>query len=166
VPLLGVHTLHSFRDPAPWQAGTGITHGPNAGLLTTAQGWRLDCRTRLSTAAWVGPEDSLLAFAQPATYLYTPAPPATNIVWLGPFGRANQQTVDWLDDRDAWPDVVVVIASVSASWDRHTADDPLLRRLAEDYGTPVDAGPFGVLRRDGATSPPGGPADLSACDLP
>src|SRR5699024_8430414 len=38
VPLLGVHTLHSFRDPAPWQAGTGITHGPNAGLLATAQG--------------------------------------------------------------------------------------------------------------------------------
>lgn len=166
LPLLGVHTLHSFRDPAPWETGARITHGPNAGLLTTAEGWQLDCRTRLATAAWVEPGDSLLAYAQPATYLYTQAPAATNIVWLGTFGGANQETVDWLDDREAWPDVVVVLPSVSAAWDRYTADDPLLQRFAQDYGTPVDAGPFGVLRRDGATSPPGGPVDLSVCVLP
>ncbi|WP_134774066.1 hypothetical protein [Ornithinimicrobium flavum] len=166
VPLLGVHTLHSFRDPAPWRTTARITEGPNAGLSTTPEGWVQDCRTRRAVSGWVGPGETLLAYAEPSVYLYTEARAATNIVWLGTFGAVNQATVDWLDERGAWPDVVLVLPSVASDWTRYAADDPLLQRLGEDYGTYVGAGPFGVQRRDGAVSPPYGPVDLAACDLP
>lgn len=165
LPLLGVQSLHAFRDPAPWVAHVRIPEGPNAGLRTTPERAADDCGFRVAAASWIAPGESVLAYAGPAVYLYTDGPAATNIVWLAGFGKANRTTVERLDEQGAWPDVVTVLASVARAWDEHATDDPLLQRLERDYGEPVPAGPFWVLRRDGTTTPPGGEPDLAACGL-
>ena len=161
--LLATHTLRSFRDPAPWVASTAVTEGPNAGLRTTAERATTDCRWRVLLDAWVAPDEGLLAYGLPAAYLYTAGPMDTPIVWLGDFGAANADAVAWLDRTGRWPEVVVVRSAVARTWEQRSATDPLLARLAADYGTPQDVDEFFVLRRDGATTPPGPPGDLAAC---
>lgn len=148
------HVQRQFRDPAVWETHAEITHGPHAGLVTTDHWVVSDCGWRSQTAAWIAPGESLLAYQAPAAYLYTEGPMDTNIIWLAQFGRANQHTLDWMDRTGRRPDVVVVHPAAWKRWEELREEDPLVAMLDEDYGQPVDAGQFVVLRRDGATTPP------------
>lgn len=151
--LATVHGLRSFRDPAVWRVGTQVAGGPHAWLVTTPAAAELDCAWRRALSAWVGPGEGILAYRAPAAYLYADGPMETNIIWLGQFGQANEHVVEWLDAQDRWPDVVVVHPHALPSWPGLVEQDPLVRALVADYGEPVDAGPFTVLRRDGRTVP-------------
>lgn len=161
--LLGTHTLRSFRDPAPWIATTAVETGPNAGLRTTAARASSDCEWQLLLGAWARPGEGLLAYSLPAAYLYTDGPTDTAIVWLGDFGAANADVVDWLDRTGRWPDVVVVQSAIARAWEEKSTTDPLIGRLAAGYGPPQDVDHFFVLRRDGATEPPSPVRDRTSC---
>lgn len=161
--LLGTHVLRSFRDPAPWIATLRVAEGPNAGLRTSPEMFVEECAWRFLLDAWVAPGESLLAYGMPAAYLYTDGPTDSPIVWLGDFGAANQEVVDWLDRTGRWPDVVTLQRPVGQEWATRSVTDPLLARIAADYGPPTDTGQFSVLRRDGAIEPPDPVGDLTPC---
>lgn len=87
----------------------------------------------------------------------------TNIIFLGQFGEANQHTLDWITRTGRWPDVVLVGPVSWKRWDALQDEDPLVARLAADYGEPVEVGRRAVLRRDGATTPPRAPQAPAGC---
>ncbi|WP_122262855.1 hypothetical protein [Ornithinimicrobium cerasi] len=161
--LLGTHALRSFRDPAPWIATLRVDEGPNAGLRTSPEMRYEECAWRLLFDAWVAPGEGLLAYGMPAAYLYTDGPTDSAIVWLGDFGAANQDVVDWLDRTGRWPDVVAVQRPVGTEWEEKSTTDPLLARLAAEYGPLTYTGQFYVLRRDGSTEPPRPLGDVTPC---
>lgn len=102
------------------------------------------------------PSDSVFFWGAPAGYAYSTARMDTPLLWLADFGAANAVGVEWMTERDRWPDVVFVHAGVlaaSGGWDEVTARDPILGALARDYGPPTEVPGYLVLRQDGTTRP-------------
>lgn len=119
------------------------------------------CEWQSVLTSWLGPGESMLAYQAPGAYLVRGGPMDTNIIWLGQFGPANQETVDWMERTGRWPDVVVAHPASAAVW-KPGSGDPLTARLVADYGAPVETGSYLVLRRDGAKEPPW-PAPERSC---
>jgi hypothetical protein len=149
VVFAGVQFLHSFRTGEPWDATTRVDSGPNAGLSTTASLAHTDAEINRVVASHVGPDDSVLYYALPSGYLASDAPMDTNILWLGRFRAANQETLDWMERTDRHPTVVMVPAGVvegAGGWEGLAGEDPLIARVLALAPEPTADGRFFVLR--------------------
>lgn len=152
--LTTAHAVQPYRDVPPWEARLR-TSGPLAGLLTGD-----------SVAAEVGvvqgaieacqhPGEGLLTYGAPGAYLFSDGPADTNILWLAPFGPANEATVSWIERHDREPVCVIVHRGIatrapSGQWStRVGGPDPVLDWVAPRY-TVLDAdhGRYVVLRRN------------------
>jgi len=113
VPLLAVvsvQTMVSFRDPSPWQQTARVHGGAFAGIRGTPERVLVLERIREEVDRATTNEDSVFVFGSPAAYLFVPGRMNTNIVWTPLSGPANQFTIDYFDEREDFPDVVLLWA--------------------------------------------------------
>lgn len=150
--LAVVHPLRTFQNPDPRQLSGRIPAGPLAGLATDAHYLAADCQLRAAVSTWIEPGESAFFYARSGGYAYSQASMDTNIVWISDFGAANRWTVDWWDKTGRLPDVAFVYPApvrAAGGWEELAAEDPLIARLSEGYGEPVELPGLLALRRDG-----------------
>lgn len=163
--LLAVHPLRTLTNPDPRNLIETITEGPMAGLRTDANGLRVDCELRSITRAWLQESDSIFFYGRAGGYVYETVPMATNILWLSDFGVASQETVDWWQSRDRWPDLIIVHLGPyenAAAWEDLAAENPVVESILVNYPNRVRDYEYLVMRKDG-TTPSALGADLHPC---
>lgn len=140
--LLAVHPLRSFRDGVPGTMSNPVAAGPMAGLQAGGHHAARDCELRHLVETWVGPGDGVFIYSIPGGYAYTEARMQTNLIWLGTFGQANEQTVRWWQETGRVPDVAIVdhpqIRRIGG-WEALVADDPVAAYLQEHYHLHAEA---------------------------
>ena len=127
--LTGVHTLTSFRDPAPWKETALITEGAFSGIRATPARAGAIEETRKAVQQWARPQDSVLIYGNIAAYLFVPGRIDTNIIWLPTDSASNQFTLDFYARRHDFPDVVILFAGsriATLGEERWRHSDPLI----------------------------------------
>ncbi len=150
VLFAGVQTLYTFRNGTPWNLTERVTDGANAGLMTTPRFVDYEASIRTTVADHTGDGDTVFFYLFPAGYIASTAPMDTNLIWLGRFRDANQETIDWFDRTNRHPDVVFIpeyAVEGAGGWDRLAAEDPLIAYLLDHYSEPEGDRAFYVLRR-------------------
>ncbi|GAA3524008.1 hypothetical protein GCM10022234_20610 [Aeromicrobium panaciterrae] len=150
VAAMGVQTLFSFRDPAPWNTTTRITAGAYAGIRTTSEHATLAETERRVIRRWSGPDDSVFAYGSVSAYLYVRGRIDTNIIWMPTDGPSTQFTIDFFERTDDFPDVVFISEGGTRVADlgeqQWRADQPLVDYFYAHYDK-VDIGEHYLIFR-------------------
>ena len=138
-----MHTVFSFRDPAPWDQDRQITRSAYAGVHTTPALSHAIEQARKAVTRWSGPRDSVYIYDSPGAYLFVRGRIDTNIIWT-PRGVSNQPTIDFFDRRHDVPDVVFMFSGgaqeVARGEKRWRATDPLIEYVYSHYDKVGTAG--------------------------
>lgn len=136
-----------FMDSPPTQPLARVTHGPYAGLLTSAPHAQAIEELRIQSPRWVHPDSRVTFVGQAEAYLLTPGEPFTPATWLY-LGKGNSAAIEYFRREGHLPDVVFVNdtdVSFAGGWEKVSRTDPMLRWVAERYRREGSAGGFSVF---------------------